>query len=81
MTASTSKVSKKGLTTIPKEIREIMGIQIGMDLIWNVIGDKIIVMIKKDIPKFLNGRLDYLGITYDEWEGKADELIEKEAGL
>jgi bifunctional DNA-binding transcriptional regulator/antitoxin component of YhaV-PrlF toxin-antitoxin module len=79
MTARISKVSGKGLTTIPKEIRKLLGIEIGMDLIWEVIDDKIIVKIKKDIPKFLKGKYNDLGITFEESEGKADELIAEEA--
>lgn len=78
MASKTSKVSGKGLTTIPKEIRDALGIEVGMDLIWDVTGDKITVKVLKDVPKYLKGKFDKLNISYDEWEEKADELIKKE---
>ena len=75
---STSKVSDKGLTTIPKEIRERLGIRKGDLLRWIVgEGGTIMVRVVSDPYSMLKGRHTDLQLRYEELEGKADALLGK----
>ena len=78
MVVKTSKVSQKGLTTIPSKIREKFNIKPGMHLIWEEIEGGIHVRIIKDIPKFLKGKFTDLNLKYNELEDVSDELLSKE---
>jgi AbrB family looped-hinge helix DNA binding protein len=75
---NTSTVSEKGLTTIPKEIRDRLGIKKGDTLRW-IIDEKmtLLVRIVSDPYSMLKGRHSDLKLKYDELEGRADALIEK----
>ncbi len=74
---STSKVSDKGLTTIPKEIRERLGIKRGDVIRW-IIDDRgsAIVRVVSDPYSTLKGRHTRLQLKYEELEGEADALLD-----
>jgi len=79
---STSKISKKGLTTVPKEIRESLGLNVGDRLVWSITsqqGTKIIEIVPvKDPYTFLKGIRNDENLTYDKIEEVADRLILEE---
>jgi AbrB family looped-hinge helix DNA binding protein len=78
---STSKVSDKGLTTIPKEIRNRLGIRKGDLLRW--IADQrgtISVRVVSDPYATLKGRHTRLQLKYQDLEGQADALLSKRVG-
>ena len=76
MLKSSSTVSEKGLTTIPKKIRKKLNIQKGDKIYWllseNEFSELIVV---KDPIQFLKGRYSEKSITYEAVESKADKLI------
>ena len=80
---STSKISRKGLTTVPKEIRDALGISEGDRLAWRLkrAGGSLVVEIEaiKHPMKYLKGRRRDKTLTYQNLEGVADQLIIKEA--
>ncbi len=75
-----SKVSKKGLTNIPAEVRRIVGIGEGDILIWKV--DKkhkiIIVEVVKEPIKYLKGKYNDPKISYKNVEELADKIVLRE---
>jgi len=75
-----SKVSRKGLTTIPANVRKELGIEEGDILIWDVDVEKKIAIVRavKDPSKYLKGKYSDLNIVYDKIEGEADKLIADE---
>jgi len=79
---SASKISKKGLTTVPKEIRESLELKEGDRLVWNVRsreGTKTIEIVPvRDPSKFLKGIRSDKNLTYDKAEEVADRLILEE---
>lgn len=76
----TSTVSDKGLTTIPKEIREKMNIKKGDKIYWILNdNDKTELVVVRDPLKFLKGRYSQEGLTYENLEHKADDIIMDEA--
>ncbi len=80
---STSKISRKGLTTVPKEIREALGISVGDRISWRLhrAGSNFIVEIEalKNPEKFLKGRRSSEKLTYQRLEEEADRLLAREA--
>jgi AbrB family looped-hinge helix DNA binding protein len=81
MRMSTSKVSEKGLTTIPKEIRDRLGIRKGDLLRW--IADArgtLVVRIVSDPYSLLKGRHTRRQLKYVDLEGQADALLGKLVG-
>ncbi|MEW6416603.1 MAG: AbrB/MazE/SpoVT family DNA-binding domain-containing protein [Nitrospirota bacterium] len=60
----TTKVSKKSQIVIPKEIREMVGISEGDELIVDVEGDRVILKVK---PKSYTKRLR--GLHKNVWKG------------
>lgn len=80
---STSKISAKGLTTVPKEIREALGLSEGDRLAWRLkrAGSSLIVEIEaiKHPMKYLKGHRSDKNLTYQRLEEKADQLIIREA--
>ncbi len=80
---STSTVSKKGLTTVPSKIREVLDIKSGDKLEWRVVkkNDKTLIEVEaeKNPYTFLKGRRKDPEGTFDRVEGLADTLIAKEA--
>lgn len=76
---SISKISDKGLTTIPKSIRKKLNMKKGDKIHWIEYGvDRAIITVIRDPFKFLKGRHTKLGLKYEELEHKADALLEQE---
>ncbi|HDJ89225.1 MAG TPA: AbrB/MazE/SpoVT family DNA-binding domain-containing protein [Thermoprotei archaeon] len=75
-----SKVSKKGLVTIPMEIRRRFGIEVGDLIIWSIDekDNAIILHVIKDPLKYLEGKYDDSEIVYEVVEETADSLIQGE---
>lgn len=73
-----SKISKKGLTTIPSKIKEKLGAEEGDYLSWELVEGKVIVDLVKNPYKFLKGRHRDPNLTYDRVEGIADEIIKRD---
>lgn len=80
---STSTVSKKGLTTVPSKIREVLDIKSGDKLEWRIVkkNDKPLIEVEaeKNPYEFLKGRRKDPEGTFDRVEDLADTLIAKEA--
>jgi AbrB family looped-hinge helix DNA binding protein len=78
---STSKVSDKGLTTIPKEIRSRLGIR-KWDLLRWIANQRgtISVRVICDPYAALKGRHTRLQLKYQDLEGQADALLDQLAG-
>lgn len=78
MNTTVSRVSKKGLVTIPAEIRRRLNIQDGDLVAWDIDEkDKIIILrIIKDPLKYLKGKYQDNKIVYEEVEETADNLIQ-----
>lgn len=78
-----SKISKKGLTTVPSKIREVLDIKTGDRLEWRIIkkDDKTLIEVEagKSPYEFLKGRRKDVNGTFDKVEDIADALITKEA--
>jgi len=79
-----SKVSAKWLTTIPKEVREFLGLNVGDTLIWKLIknGQKKFVIIEKEVDSYevLKGIRNNPELTFEKVKYLADEIIKKIAG-
>ncbi len=77
-------ISKKGLTTVPREVREQLGLEEGDRLVWRVMEEKGVQMaLVKPLPnpyKRLKGRRRNPDLTYEKVEEMADKLIFQEAG-
>jgi len=75
---STSKVSDKGLTTIPKEIRNRLGIR-KRDLLRWIVDQKgtISVRVISDPYAALKGSHTRSQLKYEDLEGQADALLDK----
>ncbi len=72
----TSSVSDKGLTTIPKKIREKLNIKKGDKIQWILTeSDRSELFIIRNPLKFLTGRHSQEEITYDNLEHAADKLV------
>ncbi|MFQ5974758.1 MAG: AbrB/MazE/SpoVT family DNA-binding domain-containing protein [Candidatus Hydrothermarchaeales archaeon] len=78
---SKTTVSKKGLTTIPSKIREVLGIKSGDKLEWRIVkknGKTLIeVEAEKNPYEFLKGRRKDPKGTFDRVEDLADALLVK----
>ncbi len=75
-----SKVSKKGLTNIPIEVRRVLGIEEGDSLEWYVDEKQGIAIVKvvKNPLRVLKGKYSDESLQYDRVEELADKLIEAE---
>ncbi len=80
---STSKISRKGLTTVPKEIRKALELSEGDRIAWRLkrAGASLVVEIEaiKDPMRYLKGHRNDKTLTYQRLEEKADQLIIREA--
>ena len=76
--AEISKISKKGLTTIPLRVKESLGAEEGDYLEWEVKEGYVIVRLAKNPYKLLKGRHRDPELTYEKVEGIAYELLERE---
>ena len=80
MIEETSRVSRKGLTTIPSAVRRAASIEEGDTLIWEVRETgEIVVRVEKDPYERLRGKYRDPELTYEKLEGEADLLLEEEA--
>lgn len=70
MKTATSKISEKGQTTIPKEIRDALGIHSG-DLIQYEVEGNVIKLRKLDAEE--NIWLKSIETTLEEWHGSDDD--------
>ncbi len=73
-----SKISKKGLTTLPSRIKDALGAEEGDYLEWRVVGNEVVVRVVKNPYKFLRGRYNDPKLTYDAVEGKADQILRRD---
>ena len=76
-----SRVSKRGLTTIPAEVRRKAGINEGDYLLWEFDEEEgvILVRVVKNPYEFLRGKYEDVNITYEAVEERADRILEEEA--
>jgi len=76
---STSKINKKGVTTVPKEIRESLELKEGDRLVWSIRyqeGMKTIEIVPiKDPYTFLKGIRSDENLTYDKAEEMSERLL------
>lgn len=64
------------MTTIPKEIRKKLNIKKGDKVYWILNEtDKTELFLVRDPVKYLTGRYSQEGLTYENLEHKADDLI------
>jgi AbrB family looped-hinge helix DNA binding protein len=70
MKTATSKISQKGQTTLPKEIRDVLGINSG-DLIQYEVDGNVIKLRKLDAEE--NIWLKSIESTLEEWHGSDDD--------
>ena len=72
--AETTRVTDKGQTTIPQELREKFGIEPGDEVVWTE-GDESLTLRKKaDLPHY---GIAAEGMTNEEAELVAEELVEE----
>ncbi len=79
---ATSTVSKKGLTTIPSKIRQLLKIKTGDKLEWQVVREDegvLQIRVLQDPYTFLRGKRKDPNTTYEKVEHLADSVIEREA--
>lgn len=70
MKTAISKISEKGQTTVPKEIRDILGIRSG-DLIQYEVDGNVIRLRRLDVEE--NIWLKSIESTLEEWHGSDDD--------
>lgn len=77
-----SRVSRKGLVSIPSKVRKALKIEEGDLLVWEVNLDErsATIRVLKDPYKHLKGRYRDAELTYEKVEEKADKEIMGEAG-
>lgn len=66
-----AKITAKGQTTVPKEIREVLNVKAGDLIAWEKTGDGVV-----QVRRILPPDLEYLRAvqgTMDEWASQADE--------
>jgi len=79
MIVAVSRVSGKGLTTVPSAVRRAAGIEEGDILLWEVReGGEIVVRVERDPYERLRGKYGDPELTYERLEGEADRLLEGE---
>lgn len=76
-------MSKKGLTTVPRKIREQLGLEEGDRLLWRVVeenGERAALVKALSNPyQTLRGRRRAAELTYERVEELADRLVSEEA--
>ena len=75
-----SRISRKGLTTIPAEIRRLMNVEEGDLLAWSIDEDRgvVIVEVVKDPLKRLRGKYSRPDLVYEEVEELGDRILKEE---
>lgn len=72
-----SRVSRKGLTTIPARVRRALGIEEGDTLLWEVDDERgwAVVRVAKNPLRLLRGKYNDPNLSYSRVEGEADRVI------
>ena len=75
-----SRVSKKGLTSIPAKVRRMLGIEEGDVLVWEVDRERSVAIVRviKNPVKYLKGKYNDSNLTYERVEELADRLVMRE---
>ena len=75
-----SRVSKKGLTSIPAKVRRMLGIEEGDVLVWEVDRERSVAIVRviKNPVKYLKGRYNDPNLAYERVEELADRLVVRE---
>jgi len=75
-----SRVSRKGLVSIPASVRRRLGIEEGDLLVWELDPGRraAVVRVVKNPLRGLKGRFNDPRMTYEEVEEEADALLEAE---
>mgnify|MGYP000182653426 CR=1 FL=1 len=75
-----SKVSKKGLTSIPAKVRRALNIEEGDLLVWEVSEERGVAVVRviKSPVEYLRGKYDDPELTYDRVEEVSEELLARE---
>jgi antitoxin PrlF len=63
-----SRITSKAQTTIPRAVREALGIAPGDDLVWEIDGDRVV------LSRAVRGHDPFIGnlATFSEWASEAD---------
>ena len=77
-----SRVSRKGLTTVPARVRKALGIEEGDTLLWEVDEEHgwAVVRVAKNPLKLLRGKYDDPNLAYERVEEEANRIITGLAG-
>ncbi len=72
-----SRVSAKGLTSIPAKVKRALNIEEGDILVWEVDTRRGVAIVKviKNPVKHLKGKYNDPDLTYDKVEGIADSIV------
>lgn len=74
------RVTSKGQVTIPRDLRELVGIQPNSEVLFSVEGGKLTIVPKDaDIEQAQQGRLDVLLAALDKIEGTGDQSLDADA--
>jgi len=75
-----SRISRKGLTTIPAEIRRLMNAEEGDLLAWSIDEERGVAVVEviKDPLKRLRGKYSRPDMRYEEVEETGDRILEEE---
>ena len=68
-----STVTQKGQVTIPKKIREVLGVKKGDEIIFEIEHEKVIVRKKDQEPRFH----EYIGYLKGKEYRDSDEIVRK----
>jgi AbrB family looped-hinge helix DNA binding protein len=79
----TSRVSRKGLTTVPARVRRALSIEEGDTLLWEVDEERgwAVVRVAKNPLRILRGKYDDPNLAYEHVEEDADRVIAGLAGV
>ncbi|PKA41632.1 AbrB/MazE/SpoVT family DNA-binding domain-containing protein [Rhizobium sullae] len=73
------RVTSKGQVTIPRDLRELAGIELNSEVIFSVEGGKLILAPKNGKQELEDrGRLDRFMQSLDRLEGTGDQAIDAE---
>ncbi len=74
------RVTSKGQVTIPRDLRELAGIELNSEVIFSVEGGKLVIAPKNGKQELEDrGRLDRFMNALDRLEGTGDQTIDAEA--
>ncbi len=75
-----SKVSKKGLVSIPAEVRSFLNIEEGDYLVWDIdrVRKVVVIRVLKNPYKYLKGKYSDPNLIYERVEEEANRIVEGE---